>query len=269
MHADIPKSVAVGQPTPKFTISGAVLVNAADATALRRAFMKTVEATGVAQFRVEAPEGHKDFKVPLHAAKTNIPASGGFSVKVTGVAPSTSFSKSGKAKITVGDLDGHVTASGFITVDPHVQCKLTPGQNNVVASFDITGPRKTTGSATSGSSGISGTTTGPASSDRTGGSTRYARDAGSGGTAPDASITPSRSLAVTGSQGTKVPALLAGGTLVVGTFLVAAAFRFRSHGRRPGQRQSSTVRRTVDEARVSAVTDTGGRALRVRVGDSK
>ncbi|MFI6700104.1 DUF6801 domain-containing protein [Streptomyces sp. NPDC050509] len=220
IDSDVPKSAAVGKPTPKFVIHAAVPVNAADTKGLRRAGIKTIEGTVEAKVRVTAPGGDTNLRVSFHVARTNVPESGPFLVKTTGVAPKLTFSQPGRAKITVGDLIMHVTASGGMTVKLDVPCRLDTGQNNVVALLDITG-----------------TTTGPAPSkmpDTATSGTTGSQNPGEGvraGATTEDSASPSGSLATTGSQGIASLIPLVTGTFVLGTLAAAAAFRFRSRSR--------------------------------------
>ncbi|MFF3547183.1 DUF6801 domain-containing protein [Streptomyces platensis] len=222
IDSDVPKSAAVGKPTPKFAIRAAVPVTAADTRGLRRAGIKSIQGTVDAKVRVTAPEGDTHLSVLFHVARTNVPASGPFLVKATGAAPSRTFSRPGRAKITIGDLIMHVTASGVMTVKLDVPCTLDARQNRVVASFGIAGtgtatgsdPSETTDRATSGTAGSQN----PSEGARAGATT-------------EGSAAPSGNLATTGSQGTTRLIALAAGTVVLGTMAVAAAFRFRSRSR--------------------------------------
>ncbi|MFI8437370.1 DUF6801 domain-containing protein [Streptomyces sp. NPDC079020] len=222
IDSDVPKSAAVGKPTSKFVIRAAVPVNAADTKGLRRAGIKIIEGTVETKVRVTAPEGDTNLKVPFHVARTKVPESGPFSVRATGVAPSLTFGQPGRAKISVGDLVMRVTASGGMTIELDVPCRLDTGQNNTVASLDITGPGTTTGPTPSKvpDTAASGTTVPvpqqPGESARAGATTES--PAGSSG-----------HLATTGSQGITGLIPLVAGTVVLGTLVVAAAFRFRSH----------------------------------------
>ncbi|MFF2959143.1 DUF6801 domain-containing protein [Streptomyces sp. NPDC057963] len=222
IDSDVPKSVGVDKPTSKFAIRAAVPVNAADTRGLRKAGIKIIKGTVEVKVRVTAPEGDTNLRLTFHAARTNVPESGPFLVKMTGVAPRLTFSQPGRAKITVGDLIMHVTASGGMTVKLDVPCRLDTAQNNVVALLDITGPRATTGPTPSKTpdTAASGTT---GSQNPSGGARAGATTEGSAG--------PSGSLATTGSQGTMSLIPLVAGTVVLGTLAVAAAFRFRSRNR--------------------------------------
>lgn len=219
---DVPTSAVVGKPTSKFVIRAAVPVNEADANGLRSAGIEVIKGTVDAKVRVKAPGGDTNLKVPFQVAKTDVPESGPFSVEATGVAPRLTFSRPGRAKITVGDLIAHINASGSMTVQLDVPCRLDSGQNNVVASLHITGTRATTGptpskvpdTATSGTAGAPN----PSEGARAGATTE-----GSAG--------PSGDLATTGSQGIMSLIPLVAGTVVLGALAVAAAFRFRSRTR--------------------------------------
>lgn len=230
IDSDVPKSAVVGKPTPTFVIRAAVPVNAADTRGLRKARITTIEGTVEAKVRVTAPEGGTNLVVPFRVARTSVPASGPFLVKMTGVAPRHTFSQPGRAKITVGDLTAHVIASGVLTVKLDVPCRLDPGQNNVVAWLDITGTRTKTGPAPSRTTGPASSTMSDTATSGTTGSQNPSDGARAGATT-EGSASPSGSLATTGSQGTTSLIQLVAGAVVLGTLAVAAAFRFRSHSR--------------------------------------
>ncbi|MFE3740799.1 DUF6801 domain-containing protein [Streptomyces sp. NPDC059134] len=222
IDADVPKSAAVDKPTPQFSIRATVPVSAAETRGLRGAGIKALKGTVKAKVRVTAPGVGTDLGVTFHVASTNVPESGPFSVRTTGVAPKLTFGQPGRAKITVGDLLLHVTASGGMTVQLDVPCKLNTGQDNVVALLDITEAKTTTGpvppktpdTATSGTSGSQ--------------SPSESVEAGAG---TEESAGPSGSLATTGSQGVAHLIPLVTGAVVLGALAAAAAFRFRSRSR--------------------------------------
>ncbi|WP_309246798.1 DUF6801 domain-containing protein [Streptomyces somaliensis] len=221
MESDVPKSATVGKPTPEFVVRAAVRVSAADAEALRKARIRTIEGTVKAKVRVTAPEGDTDLGVPFDVATTTVPESGPFVVRATGVAPRRTFSQPGKARITVGDLTAAVTASGGMTVKLDVPCRLNPGQDNVVARLDIrTGP--TTGPAPS--------TVPDAADSGTTGAQNPSGGALAGATA-EAPAGPSGDLATTGSRGVASLIPLVAGTILVGALAWTAAVRFRPRGR--------------------------------------
>ncbi|MEV7872156.1 hypothetical protein AB0P17_39995 [Streptomyces sp. NPDC088124] len=225
---NVPKLAVVGTPTPKFVIRVEVPVTAADARELRNFGVKTIKGTVKAKVRVSAPEGDTHRTVPFHVARTDVPASGPFVIKATGDAPKLTFSRPGPANITVGDLIANVSVGGAVNLTVEVPCKLDGGQNNTVASFDITETRTTTkpspskapDTATSGTTGSQS----PSEGVRAGAPTEDS--AGSAGS-PATTAGPSGSLATTGSQGVTSLIPLATGTAALGTLVAAAAFRFR------------------------------------------
>ncbi|WP_158712297.1 DUF6801 domain-containing protein [Streptomyces sp. NRRL F-5135] len=219
IDANVPKSAAVGKPTPTFVIRAAVPVNAADARGLRDAGIRTIEGTVKAKVRVTAQDEVINRTVPFHVVSTNVPASGAFSVKATGTAPRLTFNRPGSAKVSVGDLVLRVTARGALTVELDVPCKLKAGQNNVLASFDIarTGTRTVPAPSEATDTAASGTA----------GSRNPSEGAKAGATTED-SADLSGSMATTGSQGTRSLIPAAAGSVVLGAIAVAAAFRFRS-----------------------------------------
>ncbi|MCP2339129.1 DUF6801 domain-containing protein [Actinomadura rupiterrae] len=144
VKADIPKTIKVGEPTPRFTISSVSLVNAAATRGLRAVYAAKIEGTATAYASVVAPGYPNGLKVRafLPIASTPIPDSGEFPVKADGSTPSLTFDEPGHAKIVVGDLlltldpklaDG--TETGLLTFES--ECTQDPGQNNVLAEPEI------------------------------------------------------------------------------------------------------------------------------------
>lgn len=128
-------------------------VSAALTSGLNLIGVKTIEGTVEAEARVDAPQGDGHLILPFQVPRVSGPKSGPFRLKATGTAPSRTFSQPGKAKISVGDLVLHVVprdASGRVFPrKTDVPCKLNPGQNSVVASFDITRTKAPAGSGAS------------------------------------------------------------------------------------------------------------------------
>ncbi|WP_260638455.1 DUF6801 domain-containing protein [Streptomyces angustmyceticus] len=243
IDADIPRSVAVGEASRKFAIGARTTVDADLTAKLRFLGVKTVTGRVVAKIGVSAPQGDRRLRVPLGITRTRIPASGSFDVAATGAAPALTFSRPGKARITVGDIALHVVgkkANGAALGEVDAGCRLNAGQRGVVGSFQITGAGtgagagagKANGSTRSGSSataGVSGMSGAPGTSDGStpsGGSGTSAK----GTTVPGA--TPERtSLATDGTAtGTTATTGRNARTLVLpiaGTLVVAAlAFCF-------------------------------------------
>ncbi|WAU07311.1 hypothetical protein STRNI_005907 [Streptomyces nigrescens] len=268
IDSDIPKSAVVGRPTPKFRIDAVVPVSSDRTKVIRLAGVRSIEGTADAKALVTAPQGDLDVSLPFDVSRTNVPESGSFHVKATGAAPARTFTRPGSAKITIGDLtlrlalkDARGNPTGPGEVD--APCTLDAGQNNVVASFGITGAKTPSGSVTSGATGTAGagapgaqtsgstgstgsttdgttrsTTSGPSgtragspSGDRAADPAKTPSGGAKGGATTDGSTGAFTSTGATSRPDTEDLLLLAVGTLVVGTVAVAAVFRFRSRGR--------------------------------------
>ncbi|MGW2849711.1 DUF6801 domain-containing protein [Streptomyces sp. NPDC001274] len=229
IDADVPASAVVGEATPKFVIHATVPVSAADASELRKAHVEELSGTVDVRARVTAPgTGGTPVSVRFRVARTSVPASGAFVIKATGAAPTRTFDKPGRATIAVGDLKAHVSARvGPLTLEVGLPCSLDPGQNDVVASFDIVGKGgATTGPAPSGTAGAS-------TSGTTGASQGRENDGTKPDTAGEKPSGPSGAMAETGSRGTGILIPLAVGAAALGAVACAAAalFRVRSRSR--------------------------------------
>ncbi|WP_405832686.1 MULTISPECIES: DUF6801 domain-containing protein [unclassified Streptomyces] len=175
IHSDFPASAEAGKPTPAFPVSATVPVPADAARALGGIGVTSVEGTVEAQARVAAPEGDSRVSVPVEV-KARIPAAGSFRVETSGSAPSLTFRQTGSARITVGDLVAHLAlkdARGRVVYPGRIDARCTPeaGQNNVLASFRITGAGAGAGAGTGTGVGVgagTGTDTGQAAPGATG-----------------------------------------------------------------------------------------------------
>ncbi|MEU0375260.1 DUF6801 domain-containing protein, partial [Streptomyces sp. NPDC006283] len=174
ISTDVPKSIPVGQPTPKLKIDAVATVNDTATKGMNMVGAKTLEGEATADATVQVPEGQLPVKAPVTLEKTGIPAQGEFQVNSHGEAPSLTFSKPGKGTITVGDLpmkmtpkdkDGKETVLGTF----ESACKQDPGQNNKLAEIEITGSGGSTGGTTGGTTG-GGTSGGSDTSGTSGGS---------------------------------------------------------------------------------------------------
>ncbi|MFD4197673.1 DUF6801 domain-containing protein [Amycolatopsis thermoflava] len=143
INADIPATATVGRPTPEFDIEAVATVPSTATAGLNLVGAKTVEGTAQAAATVAAPEATLPVTVPTTIPPTAIPASGAFDVTATGTTPSLTFTQPGEATVSVGDLlltlhpkkaDGSDTGLG--TFDS--QCTQDPGQDNVLATVQIT-----------------------------------------------------------------------------------------------------------------------------------
>ncbi len=132
----------VGQATPRPPVNASATISSAVRQALGLAGATTVEGTADAATVVVAPQGDITDTVPLNVPVTGVPASGSMTFQASGTLPSHVFSRPGNAKITVGGLILHLTprnASGGLTMlrTFDTSCELDPGQNTVLASFEI------------------------------------------------------------------------------------------------------------------------------------
>ncbi|ONI84058.1 hypothetical protein ALI144C_15200 [Actinosynnema sp. ALI-1.44] len=144
IDADFPKTIPVNTPTPELDIKTISTVGATATQGLNLVQAKTLEGTALADAAVAAPEGTLPVKVPVTLQKVDIPASGEFQIGADGKTPSLSFTKPGTVKITVGDLLLHLVprkADGSLTGlgEFDSQCTQDPGQNNELATAEITG----------------------------------------------------------------------------------------------------------------------------------
>ena len=166
ISSDIPDTITVGQPTGQFNISAIATVGANATSGLNLVGAKTIEGSALANAGVASPGLNLALKVPTNIAKTNIPASGAFDVTATGVTPSLTFTSPGTVTITVSDLlltltpkDANGAATGLGTFDS--ACTLVAGQNNVLATRQITGGTTTTPPTTAPPTTAPPTTTPP------------------------------------------------------------------------------------------------------------
>ncbi|MEH3054065.1 MAG: hypothetical protein PGN13_08695 [Patulibacter minatonensis] len=144
ISAEIPATVVANAPTGSFKITASAAVNDAAATALRALFSTTIEGSADAAAQVVFPDNTSiDVGVPTTVPKQAIPTSGGFETNATGSTLSLRLSKVGRAKITVGDLVLRLTprsADGELTglSEFETECFQVPGQNNQLATIDVT-----------------------------------------------------------------------------------------------------------------------------------
>ncbi|MEW1753693.1 DUF6801 domain-containing protein [Streptomyces angustmyceticus] len=229
IDADIPRSVAVGEASRKFPIGARTTVDADLTAKLRFLGVKTVTGRVVAKIGVSAPHGDRRIRVPLGITRTRIPASGSFEVAATGAAPALTFSRPGKARITVGDIALHVVgkkASGAVLGEADAGCRLNAGQQDVVGSFEITGAAKSTGSTRSGASTTSGAPGGSGTSAPSGTSGTSAKGPAASGATPERTSVATHE-AATGTTATTGQATRNLVLPIIGTLVVAAlAFCF-------------------------------------------
>ncbi|MFE4515316.1 DUF6801 domain-containing protein, partial [Kitasatospora sp. NPDC056783] len=143
--ADVPASMEVGRPSPRFTVRGTAWVDESFTQYAYALGATSVDGSILAHGTVVAPEGTIPQDVPLSIVRTAIPASGSFSLTATGTAPSVTLSRPGPGKITIEGFTVRVTprnASGAPTwVGPiGGDCSLNPGQDNALQALDVTAP---------------------------------------------------------------------------------------------------------------------------------
>ncbi|TDD67917.1 hypothetical protein E1293_37465 [Actinomadura darangshiensis] len=146
LSTDVPDHVAVGEVMPGFTVDSVSTVNAESARGLTALYATSLEGHALADATLTVPEMPDGLPVEVDSVleKTPIPASGGFTVKGRGTSPDLTFTQAGPGKVTVGNLVLKLTPrtddggeSGLGTFES--ECTQDPGQNNVLASFDIVG----------------------------------------------------------------------------------------------------------------------------------
>ncbi|MFC6880583.1 MULTISPECIES: fibronectin type III domain-containing protein [Actinomadura] len=144
IDADIPKTVTVNVPVPKFTVDSVSTVSAESTRGLVALYSKTVEGTAVADATLTTPDYPKGFGAVVTSTleKTPLPASGPFDVKARGTSPNLKFRKAGPGRINVGNLLLTLTPrledggpSGLGTFES--ECVQEPGQDNLLAEFEI------------------------------------------------------------------------------------------------------------------------------------
>lgn len=169
-----PNSVVVGQPVPAVPVHATATVGPPVTVALAligASYVSgSVDVTGV----VNAPEGQISAMAHGTVPRTPVPGSGPLTITATATTPGLVFHQPGHATVTISrTLAAHAdmtTVQGGPALVGHadVTCALDPGQNTVVASFEITPPAATptlggatVPSAHGGRSGTGASTRGP------------------------------------------------------------------------------------------------------------
>lgn len=247
VDADVPDAAEVGQPTPAIPVTASLPLSEDVAGLLRRVGVTAVSATATAEVTVAAPQGELDLPVTLEVPETAVPESGSFHVVAEGTAEQLTFDEPGTAEVRVGDLavTAVVTWRDGDTDEFDATCALADGQDNVVASLDVTGTGDegdgwgTQGVTSGGGSEEAeaagageaadgdgaadpGGTSGTAGADGTGGAAGGKQSA-----APDDGTSPAGVTATTGSDGIQPLALVGAGVLVAGGICVAVAVYVR------------------------------------------
>ncbi|OLT16938.1 hypothetical protein BJF79_48615 [Actinomadura sp. CNU-125] len=142
--ADVPETVRVGEVMPGIAVESTATVGAESTRALAALGTVTLEGGAAADATLTVPEmpGGLPVRVDVALDKTDVPASGEFAVRGTGKAPDLTFSRPGPGTVSVGNLVLTLTPrtadggpGGLGTFES--ECVQDPGQDNVLASFEI------------------------------------------------------------------------------------------------------------------------------------
>ncbi|MBE1531797.1 DUF6801 domain-containing protein [Actinomadura algeriensis] len=144
LTADVPESVRVGETMPGIAVESTASVGAASTRALAALGTVSLEGGARADANLTVPEmpGGLPVQVDVALEKTDVPASGEFTVRGSGKAPDLTFTKPGPGTVAVGNLVLTLTPrladggpGGLGTFES--ECVQDPGQDNVLASFEI------------------------------------------------------------------------------------------------------------------------------------
>ncbi|MFV2212500.1 DUF6801 domain-containing protein [Actinomadura sp. LOL_016] len=144
LSADVPETVRVGEQMPGIAVESTATVGAASTRALAALGTATLEGGARADANLTVPEmpGGLPVQVDVELERTDVPASGEFAVRGSGKAPDLTFSRPGPGAVAVGNLVLTLTPrlddggpGGLGTFES--ECVQDPGQDNVLASFEI------------------------------------------------------------------------------------------------------------------------------------
>ncbi|MEV5825980.1 DUF6801 domain-containing protein [Spirillospora sp. NPDC052242] len=144
LAADVPETVRVGETMPGIAVDSVATVGAASTRALAALGTATLEGGARADATLTVPEmpGGLPVQVDVALDRTDVPASGEFTVRGSGTAPDLTFTRPGPGTIAVGNLVLTLTPrtddggpGGLGTFES--ECVQDPGQDNVLASFEI------------------------------------------------------------------------------------------------------------------------------------
>ncbi|WP_019629846.1 fibronectin type III domain-containing protein [Actinomadura atramentaria] len=144
INADVPTSIAAGQPSPSIHVDTKSTINADTTNGLAMIGAASIEGTATSTSTVHSPAGAQDVQVPITLTKRSAPSSGDFEVEGSGDAPRVTLAQPGQGSITVGKLVLHITArdsSGAPITDPdlsNIPCTLDSGQDATLATFTVT-----------------------------------------------------------------------------------------------------------------------------------
>jgi hypothetical protein len=262
-----PDSVPAGQIAPVVPVDATATLGAIITQALGFDGAATVEGTATVMGVLAAPDGNTTITRPLTVSRTAVPASGPITVAATGTTmPGFVFHRPGRATVTAGTVfTVHMILKNASGGSPMVgqadaSCTLDPGQNTVLASFEITAPPTApipptggqagpprggaAGSPGAGSPGAAGPTaaTGGATASGTlapgGSTTSRTPSAALGSAVPGTTDTTALGSAVTATASThnllaaEYPRLASGVILVAGAGVLGCVWLLRRRRRR-------------------------------------
>lgn len=147
----VPDSVVVGRPTPPLPVEAGTTLSAAVTDGAGIFGVAGVEGRVDASAVVAAPEGDIAVDLPLTVPPTDVPDSGPMTVVATGTIPGRVFHRPGHATVTIGG--GFVVsadlkdAGGGPPRHVDASCVLDPGQDAVLATFEIMAGEQAQGGA--------------------------------------------------------------------------------------------------------------------------
>ncbi|MGI8332980.1 DUF6801 domain-containing protein [Actinomadura scrupuli] len=147
IESDIPKTIKVGEATPKIAVKATANINADTVQGLNLVGAATLEGTATASATIDSPDAALPLKVPTTIPPTPVPADGEMAVPATGSAPSLTFSNTGEGSVTIGDLLMDPLTARDSTGKPiqlkkgsdtfSAACTQVAGQNNTLATFTV------------------------------------------------------------------------------------------------------------------------------------
>lgn len=153
ISSDFPSTIPVGQATGEIPIATVSTVSANATAGLRAVGATTLEGTANASSVLTTPTLELPVQTVATIEPTPIPASGTFDVDATGATPDLTFDTPGTYTVNVNDIlldlapknaQGALTGLGEF----ESQCTQRPGQDNELASFQVTGTGGSTTTST-------------------------------------------------------------------------------------------------------------------------
>jgi hypothetical protein len=258
-----PKSVVAGQKTPIVPLKAVATMGSAVTDGLNMVGAATVEGRAIATGVVSVRGDDELASLPLTVPRTPVPSEGATTVVANGKTPELVFHRPGHGTITVGrEFDVRLlpkTDDGGLTMVDEVEasCALEPGQDTVLASFEVTAPRAKPAPTAGKPAAPTATRNGGPHASETRGAPGTTGP-GDSSTAPNSSTAPSSEILVTSETDTTAahntaftpvstrglaaaagPWLVAGAILVVGTILGCVYWLARRRRRASRQRRGA------------------------------